>query len=476
MTYDYRGSPRRRQSLVDLFREFADLPSEFLLYDDGYRRWKYTHAQVGNAARNFAERLHAQGIGKGDKVIFWSENRPEWIAAFWGCVLQGVIVVPVDYRASADLLRRVHAIVNARLALVGEEVQLPDWNGQPPVWRLSDLAWQPAVREAPSVRINSDDIAEIVFTSGATGEPKGVLITHRNILANIGSPERLVLRYRYWFRSVFRLRFLSLVPLSHMFGQVLTVFILPLIPGVAVFMRSYSPHEIVRQIHTRHVSVVIAVPKMLEILREYVRNRFPEADSPPTAPHWVFRWWQNRRIHSLFGWKFWAFVVGAAPLARQLEEFWYGLGFAVIQGYGLTETAPVVAFNNPFDIKRGTVGQPVEGTEVKIAPDGEILVRGESITPGYYGARAETLAAFTDGWFHTGDIGDIDESGNLVIRGPQEGNDRHTGGAERFSRRRGAGAQQNRGRARVCGCRQRSRACGPGARRRPRSGPNRPPR
>jgi long-chain acyl-CoA synthetase len=417
MLYDQRNSPPSRQSLTDLFREFADSPAEFLLYDDGYRRWKYTYAQVGDAARNFAQRLEAQGIGKGDKVIFWSENRPEWVSAFWGCVLQGVIVVPVDYRASAHLLHRVQAIVNPRLTLVGEEVKLPDWKGQPLVWRLSDLEWQAASREVPSVRISSDDIAEIVFTSGATGEPKGVLITHRNILANIGSPERLALRYRYWFRSVLRLRFLSMVPLSHMFGQVVTLFILPLIPGVAVFMRSYSPHEIVRQVRTRRVSVLIAVPKILEILYEYVRNRFPEADSPPTASHWIFRWWQNRRIHSLFGWKFWAFIVGAAPLARQLEEFWYGLGFAVIQGYGLTETAPVVAFNSPFDIKRGTVGQPIAGTEVKIAPDGEILVRGESITPGYYGAHAETLAAFTDGWFHTGDIGDIDESGNLVVRG-----------------------------------------------------------
>ena len=117
------------------------------------------------------------------------------------------------------------------------------------------------------------------------------------------------------------------------------------------------------------------------------------------------------------GWKFWAFIVGAAPLTREVEEYWSGLGFAVIQGYGLTETAPVVTFNNPFAIAEGTVGKPVAGVEVKIAPDGEILVRGESVTSGYYRAPDETASAFENGWFRTGDIGTFDEAGNLTIRG-----------------------------------------------------------
>ena len=408
----------RRQNLVDLFREFADSPTEFLHYDNGYRSWKYSYAQVGIAARSFATRLHSQGIVKGDKVIFWSENRPEWVAAFWGCVLRGVIVVPIDYRASPVFLRRVQEIVNARLILIGEEVQLPAWEGRPAAWRLPELEWTPAISEARPVAISPDDLAEIVFTSGATGEPKGVLITHRNILSNIVSPGEIISKYRKWFRPLFPLRFLSLIPLSHMFGQVAALFIVPLIPGAAVFMRGYSPHEIMRQIRTRRVSVVIGVPKILEVLRAYLLQRFPEAAEPaPAASHWVFRCWRYRRIHALLGWKFWAFFVGAAPLANDLEEFWHRLGFAVIQGYGLTETAPIVAFNNPFDITRGTVGKPIAGLEVRIAPDGEILVRGESVTPGYYQAPAEAAAAFKDGWFHTGDLGELDTSGNLLIRG-----------------------------------------------------------
>jgi long-chain acyl-CoA synthetase len=407
-----------RQSLVDLFHEFSKCQAECLQYDDGYRSWRYTYAQVGLAAQYFAAQLGQHNIGKGDKVIIWSENRPEWIATFWGCVIAGVIVVPIDYRTTPRFLRHVQEIVEARLILIGEEVHLSTWYRQPPAWRLSELEWTTENFEAPPVRLDRDDVAEIVFTSGATGEPKGVLITHGNILANIVSPEQIVSRYAKWFRPVFPLRFLSLIPLSHMFGQVITLFILPFIPGGAVFMRGYSPHEIARQIRTRRISVVVAVPKILQVLRKHVLHQFPEAARLPQVPtHWVRRWRRYSRIHSSFGWKFWAFIVGGAPLAKELEEFWSGLGFAVIQGYGLTETAPLVAFNNPFDTKEGTVGKPIAGVEVKIAPGGEILVRGGSVTPGYYQAFTETASAFEDGWFHTGDLGSFDNAGNLIIQG-----------------------------------------------------------
>ena len=212
-----------RQSLVDLFCEFSKSPREFLQYDNGYRSWKYTYAQVGLAAHHFAARLGEHNIGKGDKVIFWSENRPEWIAAFWGCVLGGVIVVPIDYRAFAfRFLQHVQQIVDARLILIGEEVQLNSWGGQPAVWRLSDLEWATAKNKVPSVRIERGDVAEIVFTSGATGEPKGVLITHGNILANIVHRQHRLLHVPQMVPTVLPLRFLSLIPLSHMFGQVLT--------------------------------------------------------------------------------------------------------------------------------------------------------------------------------------------------------------------------------------------------------------
>ena len=171
-----------------------------------------------------------------------------------------------------------------------------------------------------------------------------------------------------------------------------------------------------RQIHSRRISVLVCVPKILEILRDHVLVRFPEiAQSQQLNEHWVRRWWRYRRVHSYFGWKFWALITGAAPLPPELEEFWSHLGFVVIQGYGLTETAPIVTLNHPFHTSKGSVGKPIGGVEVKIAEDGEVLVRGENVTSGYYGG--DTTAFDSDGWFHTGDVGELAPDGGLAIRG-----------------------------------------------------------
>ena len=243
------------------------------------------------------------------------------------------------------------------------------------------------------------------------------MITHRNILANIVPVEGEVRKYRKFARPFSPIRFLNLLPMSHMFGQVLATFIPPMLGGISVFVRGYNPAEIVRQIHSRRISVLVCVPKMLEILRDHVIRLHPEtAQAPPPSEHWTRRWWRYRRVHSLFGWKFWAVVVGAAPLPPELEEFWSRLGFVVIQGYGLTETAPIVTLNHPFHRRKGTVGTPIGGVEVRIAPDGEVLVKGENVTQGYYGVEPDS-AMFEQGWLHTGDIGEIDAEGRLSIKG-----------------------------------------------------------
>jgi long-chain acyl-CoA synthetase len=329
-------------------------------------------------------------------------------------LLAGAVVVPIDYRASFEMLERVRNKVAPKLTLVGDEVTLP---AEVQAWRLSELDWSDG-RRPQAVTVAKDDLAEIIFTSGATAEPKGVLITHRNILANIVPVEREVMKYRILARPFSPIRFLNLLPLSHMFGQSLATFIPPMLEGVTVFLRGYNPEEIVRQIHTRRISVLVCVPKMLELLRGYIERLHPEtAEPPPPGEHWSRRWWRYRRVHSLFGWKFWAVIVGAAPLPPDLEEFWGRLGFVVIQGYGLTETAPIVTLNHPFHSRKGTVGTPIGGVQVRIAEDGEVLVRGENVTSGYYGASPEDQAILEEGWLHTGDIGEIDAEGRLSIRG-----------------------------------------------------------
>jgi long-chain acyl-CoA synthetase len=419
-----------RDTLIDFFGDLALARGDFLVYDDGFRSRAFTYRQVGQRARAFARELREIGLHKGDKAVFWSENRPEWVVAFWGCILAGVVVVPIDYRASPDFLARVAKIVSAKLILIGQDVPPLRAPLDAPVWKLHEMAWgsHPSEGSDPlGTVISKDDVAEIIFTSGATAEPKGVVITHRNVLANIVPVEREILKYRKWGKPFYPLRFLNLLPLSHMFGQAMATFIPPVLPGTVIFMRGYNPVEIVEQIKKRRVSVLVSVPKILDVLRDHIarvddvarasqaRDRGAESGAP--HQHFILRWWKYRRAHRLFGVKFWAFVVGAAPLDGELEQFWKELGFVVIQGYGLTETAPIVTLNHPFATQSGSVGKAIAGVEMKIAEDGEILVRGENVTKGYFNADAETAHAFEDGWFHTGDVGELGADGQLYIRG-----------------------------------------------------------
>jgi long-chain acyl-CoA synthetase len=415
-----------RETLLDFFEDFATRPDTFLVHDDGYRVREVSYAETARLARGFAARLVGAGVRPDDKVVVWSENRDEWVVGLWGCLLAGAVVVPVDYRASADLLQRVSRIVDARIVLVGQEVTAPaDVSGA--VWKLADVVSREGV-DAVVARppIQASSLAEIIFTSGATADPKGVTITHRNILANIVPIEREIAKYRRYLRLVHPIRILNLLPLSHLFGQSMATFIPPMLSGTVVFSHGYSPVEIIRQIRTRRISVLVVVPKVLDVLRDHVQRLDPTtADPDPLAGrHWARRWWRYRNVHRMFGWKFWAIVCGAAPLDPDLEAFWRKLGFLVVQGYGLTETAPIVTLNHPLRSSKGTVGRPIGGVEVRIAEDGEILVRGENVTQGYYrpaGAATapvlEAEAAFADGWFHTGDIGELDATGRLVIKG-----------------------------------------------------------
>ena len=420
----------RRTTLIDVFEDIASAAGDFIVHDDSFRTRTFTYNDIGRASRTFAARLAAHGVAKGDKVVVFSENRPEWIVAFWGCLLIGAIVVPIDYRSSPDFLARVANIVSPKAVLVGQDVPPLRGLGMVPTWRLHDLDWD-SVATPPATDITRDDVAEIIFTSGATADPKGVVITHRNVLANIVPVEGEVLKFRKYATPFAPIRFLNLLPLSHMFGQAMATFIPPMLTGVVVFMRGYNPGDIADQIRKRRISVLVSVPKILDVLKAHAERAAPSAKGAgqvrtpglqgPGALRAVTRiagrWWHHRDAHRLFGAKFWAFIVGAAPLDGDLEKFWGDLGFAVIQGYGLTETAPIVTLNHPFGTKRGSVGKAIAGVEMKVAEDGEILVRGENVTQGYFNAADETAKAFEDGWFHTGDIGEIGADGQVFIRG-----------------------------------------------------------
>ncbi len=414
-----------RNTLVDYFADLVAISGEFLVFDDGYRHRSHTYEAVGRAARGFAAKLARNGFGKGDKIILWGENRPEWVAAYWGCIISGVIVVPIDYRSSREFVERVRRLVNARIVVVGDEVPVDTAasatraaDGDASLaWPLSDLDWH-ADGPMPAVDVTREDIVQIIFTSGATADPKGVVIRHRNVLANIVPVEREVVKYRRYARPVHPLRFINLLPLSHMFGQSMATTVPPMVRGTVIFTKSLNPHDLLRLVKARRVSVLVCVPKILDVLRDHVTRVAPESlDAPPRGTSILARWWRYRRVHKALGLKFWAFVVGAAPLPPDLEEFWRRMGFAVIQGYGLTETAPIVTLNHPFKTSKGSVGTPISGVEIDLAEDGEILVRGENVTSGYYGEQSVQGVVDAGGWLHTGDIGERDAQGRLFIKG-----------------------------------------------------------
>jgi long-chain acyl-CoA synthetase len=416
--------PPPNSKLVEFLDRAARLDAEFIVYDDGYRGWTYRYRQIAASVDALQIRLRANGIRKGDAAVIWSESRPGWVIALWACLLEGIVVVPVDPHSSVSLFQRILDKSQARLIFAGQRVSPASSpaSSMVPVWSLSemelDTSSSPSSSTLNLVALAGDDVAEIVFTSGTTAEPKGVVITHRNLLANLEPVAQEIAKYQKYAGPFLPVRILNLLPLSHLFGQSLALFIPPLIPTSVVFISGAGAQEVVRQIHSRRISALVAVPKILEVLRDFVVHRCPEVTDPKRARgKWFVRWWRFRRVHRLFGFKFLCFVSGGAPLPPDLEQFWQRLGFLVVQGYGLTETAPIVTLSHPFHVRGGTVGKPLAGVTVKIAEDGEVLVQGDNVTTGYYEAPRETAAAFEDGWFHTGDIGQLDAEGHLLIRG-----------------------------------------------------------
>jgi len=310
------GSPPSLTAFFDIWRRNR---GTFLRYEGGPAS-SLTYEAAGKLAAAFAARLRASGIAPGERILFWSENRPEWIVALWGCLLEGVIAVPIDFRSSATVIERIGAIVSARALLIGEALKPPP--GLPcPIWPIRDVIADNS-ESAAFLPAPPDNTAEILFTSGATGDPKGVTITHRNILANLKPIDEGIEKYRKYMGPFAPIRFLNLLPLSHMFGQTMAAFIPPIIAGEVFFMSGYSPREVAHLIRRRRISVLVCVPQMLELLRDYVIQAVPEANAPARNGKWYWKWWQYRRVHRRFGWKFWSFVVGAAPLDPALEEFW----------------------------------------------------------------------------------------------------------------------------------------------------------
>jgi long-chain acyl-CoA synthetase len=402
----------------------------------GYRMEWFTYGHVLEMAVRFAGDLEARGIGKGERVMLWGENCAEWVAAFYGCALRGGVVVPMDDGASADFATRVAGQVGARLWVCSRRHAAEVEASSVPVAILGEVkvaGGTPALPSSADVTVGRDDILQIVFTSGTTAEPKGVVITHGNVLANIAPLEREMQAYLKYERWVHPVRFLNLLPLSHVFGQFLGMFLPPLLGGIVIFQEELKPSEIMNTIRRERVSVLVSVPRVLQSLKQKIErdleDRSPESGGKfedfrrrfraSEGKHFLRRWWIFRGIRRQFGWKFWAFISGGAALDAETEQFWDRLGYAAIQGYGLTETTSLISVNHPFKLGKGSIGKVLPGREVKLADDGEIMIRGGGVTAGYWDGGRPVVGGVTDndGWYRTGDVGALDEAGNLYFKG-----------------------------------------------------------
>lgn len=385
----------------------------------GVRHLRSSYGEVAELAGRFAAELRRREIGAGERVVLWGANSAEWIAAFFGCVLRGVIVVPLDAAGAREFVERVVADTQARI-VVGDAELLRGlrFDGARMVLeRLRDEL----PRETEFVvdaAVGLDAPFQIVFTSGTTSEPKGIVHTHRNVLVSLEPIESEIAKYRRYERWVHPLRLMHTLPLSHVFGQFMGLWIAPVLGAELHFETQMEPSRMVQAIKRERINVLIAVPRVIALLRAHLLHEDAslekDVECAAALPVWK-RWWRLRRVHRRLGWRFWALICGGATLPSELESFWRAVGLPVIQGYGMTETAALVTLNHPFRIGRGTLGKPLPGREVRIGEGGEVLVRGAMVSGATW--QGGELRPRTDEWLATGDLAAQDGSGELRFLG-----------------------------------------------------------
>jgi long-chain acyl-CoA synthetase len=436
-----------RSNLLSLFDDFHTYSRDIAVVQRrGYRRESWTYAKLAQVSFLCARELRERGVRTGDRVLLCGPNSAEWMAAFWGCLLRGAVAVPIDDGAAPDFAARVARETSAKVIFA--PAGKPILDAAIPTLNLEDLADRckepyvvithhngrlappPIYQSLADKPITRDHVAQILFTSGTTAEPRGVVLTHGNFLANLEPLERGIDPYRKYERWFHPLGFVSLVPLSHVFGQFMTLFVPSLLGATAFFEPSPNAAELIRVVKRERATALITVPHMLDILRSGMMRDFQACGetewfertfAAANGQKFLRRAWMFRRIHRRFGWKFWAFISGGAALSAETEEFFKRLGYAVVQGYGMTETASLISLNHPFRTAQGSIGKVLPGREFRLAEDGEILVRGENVASGYWQGGAlknsDAGAQENGGWLRTGDLGELDASGNLCFRG-----------------------------------------------------------
>jgi long-chain acyl-CoA synthetase len=440
------------QTLNDILLAVAAARRDRVMLQRGAQGWSPLSAvEIYRGVVGVSRALASWGVGKGDRIAILSENRPEWTITDFAALALGAVTVPIYATQTADQTSLLLNDSGARIIAVSTKSQLEKMlaiqrhTAVERILVMDEIETERAVRmkglmlhgptecdpefDARSQSIGPDDLATIIYTSGTTGIPKGAMLTHGNMASNVACSMEA---FDFGTKEEVSVSFL---PLSHVTARHVDFALL--YRGVTL---AYCPDmaQLAQALAEVRPNIFIAVPRVYEKIRAQVI-----AKTSGRVKNAVYRWALSvGRVHrtetlagvkpTAFSWKIAdrflfskvltgmggkaeEFISGGAPLGRELAEWYAEIGIPIHEGYGLTETSPVIAVNTPRAYKLGTVGKPLPNLEVRIADDGEVLVRGPSIFKGYWNRPEETANAFVDGWFKTGDIGSLDSDGYLSI-------------------------------------------------------------
>jgi long-chain acyl-CoA synthetase len=400
------------KTLIDLFRLFEKRNKEVFIYRTGIRRFTYTYLELYSFSLKMANYLLSQGIREGDRVAIWAPNNPFWAVSYFGIILAGGIVVPVDFASGLKRAETIVRLSGAKFIIQStykfEKLSLTN---RLKAVMIEDLVFllksQKPIEKLPAIK--PDDMAEIVYTSGTTGDPKGVVLSHKNIISNVlGACRHIEIPKNF--------HFLSVLPLSHMLEQTVG-FLIPLYQGdKIIYLRTIKPSSIMEALNKEDIAVILTVPKFLVLLKNTVERELASRGLKFFLGSKLLTRIIAPIIRRKFGKNFQLFAVGGASLPIDIFEFWQKMGIIVVEGYGLTECSPIVAGNTIKKQVAGSVGYPLKDLLVKLAKQ-EILVKGDSVFSGYYQNPEETKGVFENGWFKTGDIAEVDAQGNIYIKG-----------------------------------------------------------
>lgn len=412
------------QNLGQFLEEYSKEHKDRIAYEikRGFRTQRFTFGEVEILARKTASFLQQKGLTKEDKVAIWAPNMPEYPILYFGCWILGIIAVPIDVRTTEETVKVFLTKAKCKLGfkgkfIPGEFKKLVDEAFY--LENLPDLVRNFSTTHNPSP-ITQNDLAEVAFTSGTTGTPKGVMLTHQNFLSDVEA-----LTKAFPFKKEYRT--LSLLPLSHAFEQVVD-FLAIFQSGIKVtYLERTNRLTILKAMRKNKITSAVLVPQALHLLMTGIETEVERQGKQrvwrflnmlaPSLPKWMRRL-VFKQVLQKFGGNLLFFGCGSAPLNAKLARKWENLGVEVFEGYGATETTAALTINTPSAKKLGSVGKVLPGMKVRINPSTrEIETSGPNISPGYFEDEEKTKAVFYNGWYRTGDIGEIDSDGYVYITG-----------------------------------------------------------